>query len=254
MSGLSLGHADVAGLRELIALAASENGPALPWPFLYRLQDLIGCDAVAFNGLDSTAGYGYLSQGIGEKEFIDTSSDQYDAADEPFWRHYWTSWCSYPERSGDHTSVTMSADFCSDRQWHDSAMYIDYASAWGRNEHELMMPLPDGAGRSLRLLCFRGPGVDFGERERFLLTLLRPHIAEAYKVALRRRRHSGAALLTTRQREILELVKVGYTNEQIARRLYLSEGTVRTHLGNIFTRLEVSSRTAAVTHAAHTSD
>ena len=41
----------------------------------------------------------------------------------------------------------------------------------------------------------------------------------------------------------------GHTNAQIARRLGISEGTVRTHLENIYTRLNVSSRTAAITRA-----
>ena len=39
------------------------------------------------------------------------------------------------------------------------------------------------------------------------------------------------------------------TNTQIARQLGISEGTVRTHLENIYGRLGVSSRTAAVTRA-----
>jgi len=38
-------------------------------------------------------------------------------------------------------------------------------------------------------------------------------------------------------------------NTQIARRLGISEGTVRTHLENIYERLHLSSRTAAVTRA-----
>ena len=41
----------------------------------------------------------------------------------------------------------------------------------------------------------------------------------------------------------------GHTNTQIARRLGISEGTVHAHLENIYTRLNVSSRTAAVTRA-----
>jgi DNA-binding CsgD family transcriptional regulator len=44
-------------------------------------------------------------------------------------------------------------------------------------------------------------------------------------------------------------VSAGHTNAQIARRLGISEGTVRTHLENIYGRLGVSSRTAAVTRA-----
>jgi DNA-binding NarL/FixJ family response regulator len=45
------------------------------------------------------------------------------------------------------------------------------------------------------------------------------------------------------------LVAAGHTNRQIARRFGISEGTVRTHLENIYARLQVSSRTAAVTRA-----
>ena len=49
--------------------------------------------------------------------------------------------------------------------------------------------------------------------------------------------------------EIPGLVAAGNTNAQIARRLGVSEGTVRIHLQNTYVRLQVSSRTAAVTRA-----
>jgi DNA-binding NarL/FixJ family response regulator len=45
---------------------------------------------------------------------------------------------------------------------------------------------------------------------------------------------------------VLRLVAAGHTNAQVARRLGVTEGTVRTHLENIYERLGVSSRTAAV--------
>ncbi len=48
---------------------------------------------------------------------------------------------------------------------------------------------------------------------------------------------------------LLRLVAAGHTNTQIARRLGISAATVRTHLENIYERLQVSSRTAAVTRA-----
>ena len=47
---------------------------------------------------------------------------------------------------------------------------------------------------------------------------------------------------------LLHLVAAGHANAQIARRLGISQGTVRTHLETIYTRLHVSSRTAAITH------
>ena len=104
-----------------------------------------------------------------------------------------------------------------------------------------------GPGRTARLIFVRGPGPDFSERDRALLVLLRPHLHQAYLDA-ERRRHP-IPQLTPRQKDLLHLVAAGHTNAQIARRLGLSEGTVRTHLENIYGRLQVSSRTAAVTRA-----
>ena len=80
-----------------------------------------------------------------------------------------------------------------------------------------------------------------------MLTLLRPHLHQAYLDAERRRR--PVPRLTPRQWELLRLLAAGYTNTQIARCLGVTEGTVRTHLENIYERLHVSSRTAAVTRA-----
>jgi DNA-binding CsgD family transcriptional regulator len=103
-----------------------------------------------------------------------------------------------------------------------------------------------GAGprRTLRLIFVRGPGPDFSERDRDLLTVLRPHLHQAYLDA--ERRHPQ---LTTRHWDLLHLVAAGHTNAQIARRLGISEATVRTHLEHIYRLLQVSSRTAAVTRA-----
>jgi DNA-binding NarL/FixJ family response regulator len=65
----------------------------------------------------------------------------------------------------------------------------------------------------------------------------------------RQRRRRPAPRLTARHWDLLHLVAAGHTNAQIARRLGISEGTVRTHLENIYRLLQVSSRTAAVTRA-----
>ena len=120
-------------------------------------------------------------------------------------------------------------------------------------EHELQLCLPDtpgrtaGPGRSVRLYFVRGSGPDFSERDRALLTLLRPHLHQAYLDAERRR--NPVPQLTPSHWDLLKLVAAGHTNAQIARRLGISEGTVGTHLENVYGRLNVSSRTAAVTRA-----
>ena len=143
-------------------------------------------------------------------------------------------------------------DFYSARQWHSTGMYSDIYRPL-ELEHELQLCLPAApgpaalTGQTVRLCLFRGRGPDFSERDRALLTLLRPHLQQAYLDAERQRR--GPPRLTSRQWELVRLVAAGNTNTQIARRLGLSEGTVRTHLQNIYARLNVSSRTAAVTRA-----
>jgi DNA-binding NarL/FixJ family response regulator len=57
------------------------------------------------------------------------------------------------------------------------------------------------------------------------------------------------AELTEREREILDLVARGLTNPAIARRLFLSEKTVRNHVSNVFAKLHVAGRAEAVAKA-----
>ena len=49
--------------------------------------------------------------------------------------------------------------------------------------------------------------------------------------------------LTERETDILRLVAEGQTNSDIAQTLFLSEGTVRNYVSQIFTKLEVADRT-----------
>jgi RNA polymerase sigma factor (sigma-70 family) len=52
--------------------------------------------------------------------------------------------------------------------------------------------------------------------------------------------------LTAREREVLLLVADGLTNAEVAERLWISPGTVRRHLENVYAKLGVRTRTAAV--------
>jgi DNA-binding NarL/FixJ family response regulator len=54
-------------------------------------------------------------------------------------------------------------------------------------------------------------------------------------------KHSALVHLTTREREVLGLMAEGRTNAGIARRLYLSERTVETHVANILSKLDLPS-------------
>jgi DNA-binding NarL/FixJ family response regulator len=55
--------------------------------------------------------------------------------------------------------------------------------------------------------------------------------------------------LTDREREILDLVARGLTNAEIARRLVVSDKTVRNHVSNVFAKLHVGGRAEAVARA-----
>lgn len=52
--------------------------------------------------------------------------------------------------------------------------------------------------------------------------------------------------LTSREHEVVLLVAEGLTNADIARQLWISPGTVRRHLENVFAKLGVHTRTGAV--------
>lgn len=55
--------------------------------------------------------------------------------------------------------------------------------------------------------------------------------------------------LTSREREILQLLAEGESNRSIAEKLFITEKTVKNHLTNIFQKLNVSDRTQAVLYA-----
>ncbi|WP_374999578.1 response regulator transcription factor [Aeromicrobium sp. CTD01-1L150] len=56
-------------------------------------------------------------------------------------------------------------------------------------------------------------------------------------------------VLTPREREVLALIGAGATNSEIAAELVLGEGTVKTHVGHIFAKLDLRDRAAAVVFA-----
>jgi DNA-binding NarL/FixJ family response regulator len=55
--------------------------------------------------------------------------------------------------------------------------------------------------------------------------------------------------LTERETEVLRLVSLGLANKEIARRLGIGEGTVKTHVSSLLGKLGLQSRTQAALHA-----
>jgi len=59
----------------------------------------------------------------------------------------------------------------------------------------------------------------------------------------------SVSMLSERELEVLRAMREGKSNKEIAITLYVAPSTVKTHLKNIFTKLQVSNRTRAVTLA-----
>lgn len=56
-------------------------------------------------------------------------------------------------------------------------------------------------------------------------------------------------ILTARETEIVQLIAAGHSNRDIAATLFISENTVKTHISNVYEKLDVNDRTGAVTTA-----
>lgn len=78
-----------------------------------------------------------------------------------------------------------------------------------------------------------------------------PRVLSAYRrsVAPARRAARRMELLSDREREVLGHMARGATNAEVAARLFLSEATVKSHVGAIFTKLGLRDRAAVIVYA-----
>jgi DNA-binding NarL/FixJ family response regulator len=74
-------------------------------------------------------------------------------------------------------------------------------------------------------------------------------VALADEMTVAKDRDVGAETLTEREVEVLQLLAFGYTNRDIAGRLFISPDTVKTHLEHIYHKIGANDRTAAVAEA-----
>ncbi|MFD5826221.1 response regulator [Lentzea sp. NPDC060358] len=73
----------------------------------------------------------------------------------------------------------------------------------------------------------------------------------AAAMLMKRVRSAAAPVLSQRELEVLRLVAGGATNREVAAGLFITEATVKSHLLNIYGKLDVGDRAAAVTEAFH---
>ncbi len=79
-------------------------------------------------------------------------------------------------------------------------------------------------------------------------SLLDPAVASAVMQELGRGSKHNARL-TEREQEVLRQLAVGRTNSEIAKALVVTEETVKTHVGNILTKLHLAHRAQAIVYA-----
>jgi len=67
--------------------------------------------------------------------------------------------------------------------------------------------------------------------------------------SVRSEKNFGMSELTSREKEVLTLIAKGHDNQKIAKKLTISEGTVKNHVSNIYDKIAVNSRAEAVAWA-----
>jgi DNA-binding CsgD family transcriptional regulator len=216
----------------------SEAGDPLPASILDDLAQLVPCDEVIYQVHDAYRQVVLAYQSTRPSEFEDAASDAW------FWSHFWVWESGVPELTGNHNQVITDAGISL------TPADLDARSEYGRMIHvrwNAMVSLPPQGQISRRILLLRRDGRGFSAREKLLLELVRPHLAELVTAAPPT---PASPALTRRERDVLHLVGVGFTNRQVARRLGIAEGTVRKHLENAYATLQVSNRIAALARVA----
>jgi DNA-binding CsgD family transcriptional regulator len=142
--------------------------------------------------------------------------------------------------AGDRRAYRLS-DVISLRRFRRGALYGEFFGP-AAIHHQLAFGLGGPPGPLVGVWVNR-TGRDFSDEELLLAELLRPQLQAGEAAATRA---VARAALTHREREVLDLIATGATNAAVAEALFVSPGTVKKHLDNIYAKLDVGSRTGAV--------
>jgi DNA-binding CsgD family transcriptional regulator len=241
-----LSASDLEGILGFLELAHGMTGnEPFPTESLEALSRLVPCDEVTFTELDR------VRRGLLGVVFYRTNDAPDGAGLETFWRLADQHPLCSRTVGGQFGAVKIS-DFLTAREFRRLEIYHDWFVSWN-TEHELEVGIPSPLWHTKTFSFARSKDwPDFDERDRRVLSALQPHLIQLYRNAKLRQRladrrdDAGAAVLTPREREVVALVREGKTNAEIARELWIAPGTVRKHLENVYGKLGVGSRTAAL--------
>lgn len=235
---------DLDGALAVLAEAAAADG-AQPFdaPVVSRLRRMIPGDHVGYFEFSG----GGLESGVGNTFLADEPVDapgifETEWCAEAVWATV-DSWALKDEYVCGSERPLKLSDFNTRKELQRNPFYAEVLRPLGI-QHQLKVWLPAARGTVRAFFFIRTAGTrDFDERDRTILSVLRPHL-----VAIRERweRRHRPAQLTRREAEVLALVGQGLTTAEVAASLTISYTTARTHLENVFAKLGVHTRTAAV--------
>jgi len=226
-------------MLEFLYLAGANDSPD-PFPdqlLAHLCRLVVGADTVSYGDHNpNRRGWRSTPRWAGEPQ---PHTDSIRAAFQTF-RH------QYPHAPSDPAPVLRWSDRLSPRAMRRLDLYWEVSRPLGI-ESSLTIWLRDATHVFGGFAFDRFDG-DFSDRDVDILEALTPHLLQLARNA-DTRWPEPATDLTRREREILAWVARGHTNHQIAATLYVSPGTVRKHLDNIYAKLDVPNRTAAVRRA-----
>jgi len=232
---------DLSAVLEFVELAWANTGRlAFPLETLEGLARLIPCDEFGYAELDR----------INQHTIEHVGSDGSAHDDALFWGIVGDHpLCRHQQSYLDFSAKRLS-DVVSRSRLVRSRVYADWFAPDG-----IAAELEVGIARSRRItrnfVLSRTHG-DFSDRDVAVLQMVAPHLARIHEMSRLRGAVEPADRdrLTAREGEILELVAAGLTNAAIAERLWISPGTVKKHLDNVYAKLGVANRAAAVAQAS----
>jgi DNA-binding CsgD family transcriptional regulator len=254
----ALASRDAARVLGFVAEAGSySGGEPVTTDLLVELGELVHADWIGYTEVD-----------FGRRRVVEDverpGADGYPEDWEPLEKLFWAEFADiHPIRRAalrGNVGALKISDFATRRVLRRSRFYNEWMRVTAC-EHTLELSLRSSPNRTRTFHLDRAGGRDFTERDRAVLDALEPHLAQLVETA-RVRRQLAAALeeldrsrssfgvegseLTKRELEVLSWVAQGKTNGEIAQILLLAPSTVRKHLENVYAKLGVGTRTAAV--------
>lgn len=133
----------------------------------------------------------------------------------------------------------------------DGLKVVEEVVAFDRAAKILVMTMYDGEDDIFRSLRAGAMGyiLKSASRQEIIKAITSVSRGERYvpeHVALKLASHASSPELTPRERDVLELMRLGITNKEIGEALSVAPGTVKTHVREILSKLGAMSRTEAV--------